>query len=331
MYCRLTIAECRMRKQLAGSRLAAKGQISWPSAVSNQRSAVSKNGDGLGKSFFCSRPISFRRRLGLANTYSAFLAETIIGLKVQVLYSSSSGNACHVFNEQGSILVDCGVSLAKLFQSGRFGIDAIFVTHEHHDHIQGVGALGRATGAKIFIHPASYDVLLSRNHRFFKGCSIATIEEGESIAVDSLMVKAHKTSHDAAAGLYYTFLDETNSAKYGMLTDTGMYLPAMAKVLSDCDALLLETNYDKELLEQYPEYPDAHKERIRSRRGHLSIDQTISFIRKHIDLDKMQWITFGHLSPRTNDPDIVFRRMKSVFPYYQSFSISPSSEHYVDR
>ncbi len=220
--------------------------------------------------------------------------------------------------------MDCGVSLARLFEKGRFGMDAIFITHEHHDHIQGVGALGRSTGAKIFIHPASHEVLLSRNHRFFKGCNIAMIEEGESAAVDSLMISAHKTSHDAAAGLYYTFRDESNGAKFGMLTDTGMYFPAMAKVLSACDALLLETNYDQELLEQYPDYPDAHKARIRSRRGHLSIDQTINFISKRIDLEKMQWITFGHLSVRTNDPDIVLQRTKSAFPEFQNFLISPS-------
>ncbi len=220
--------------------------------------------------------------------------------------------------------MDCGVSLARLFGNGRFGIDAIFVTHEHHDHIQGVGVLGRATGAKIFIHPASYEVLLSRNHRFFKGCEVVTIEGGESAAVDSLMISAHKTSHDAAAGLHYTFRDETNGAKFGMLTDTGTYLPAMAKALSDCDALLLETNYDQELLEEYPDYSDAHKARIRGRRGHLSIDQTINFISKRIDLDKVQWITFGHLSVRTNDPDIVLQRIKSAFPEFQNFFIAPS-------
>lgn len=221
--------------------------------------------------------------------------------------------------------MDCGVSRARLFGNGRFGMDAIFVTHEHHDHIQGVGALGRATGAKIFIHPASHEEQVLKNPDFFKGCSIATIEEGESVAVDSLTVKAHRTSHDAAGGLYYTFLDETNGTNYGMLTDTGMYLPAMAKVLSDCDALLLETNYDQELLEQYPEYPDVHKERIRSRKGHLSIDQTISFIRKHIDLEKMQWITFGHLSPRTNNPDRVLVKMSRAFPDYGRFHIAPSA------
>ncbi len=220
--------------------------------------------------------------------------------------------------------MDCGVSLARLFEKGRFGMDAIFVTHEHHDHIQGVGALGRATGAKIFIHPASHEEQVLKNHDFFKGCSIATIEEGESVAVDSLIVTAHRISHDAAAGLYFTFRDETNGAKFGMLTDTGMYLPAMAKVLSDCDALLLETNYDQELLEQYPDYPDAHKARIRSRRGHLSIDQTINFISKRIDLDKVQWITFGHLSARTNDPDIVLQRIKSAFPEFRNFFIAPS-------
>ncbi len=73
-------------------------------------------------------------------------------MKVHSLFSSSDGNACRVLNDSASILLDCGVSKKSLFQSGLFPIDAVFITHTHSDHIKGVGAVARATGADVYLH-----------------------------------------------------------------------------------------------------------------------------------------------------------------------------------
>ncbi|MFC1481598.1 MBL fold metallo-hydrolase [Candidatus Neomarinimicrobiota bacterium] len=247
-------------------------------------------------------------------------------MKVHIPFSNSSGNTCRVFNDTASILIDCGVSMAQLFKHGKFDVDTIFITHAHTDHISGVGGLGRATDAKIYTSPEALEVRLGNNRNFFKGCDVTTICEGDSVVVGSLSVTAHKTSHDSPGSLYYTVDYVEADTRFGLVTDTGVYLPEMESVLDSCDALLLESNHDQDMLEDFPGYSPSHKKRIKSSYGHVSNDQTCEFIDKHIDLDTKQWIAFGHLSENTNRPQLVLDNIKNAFPQYDRFSVAPSRE-----
>lgn len=246
-------------------------------------------------------------------------------MKVYSLYSTSDGNACRVYNNNTSILIDCGVSKTKLFSNGVFPIDAIFVTHEHSDHSQGIGVIGRATGATIYIHKEIYEKL---KHRYaLDSCNVKYLRNGKKILIGDLEVTPHPTSHDVQYSFYYMVEDKSTNSIYCHITDTGMFLPEMYANIKKSDALLLEINYDENKLDRFDGYSRFHKNRIKSDKGHLGLQQTINFIKNNLDLNKFQWIGFGHLSPRTIDYGIVSKKIYSNFPSYKHFYCFPGNTY----
>ncbi len=108
-----------------------------------------------------------------------------------------------------------------------------------------------------------------------------------------------------------------------MVTDTGRSTNEMNSELNKCDALLIEANYDEVYIDEYDGYSQLQKSRIKSGKGHLSIQQAIRFIDKHIDLKKVNWLACGHISPRTNRKIWVKRKLRKAFPEYREFYIAP--------
>ena len=244
-------------------------------------------------------------------------------MKVHSLFSSSDGNACRVFNDSASILIDCGVSVKSLFQSGRFPIDAIFVTHTHSDHIKGVGAVARTIGADVYLHRGALEDIYNSNRGLLKNCSVKHIEESVPIKIKDLEVTAFPTSHDKPNSLFFIVRDQNTNIKFGMVTDTGRSTNEMNSELNKCDALLIEANYDEDYIDEYDGYSQLQKNRIKSDKGHLSTQQTIRFIDKHINLKKLNWLACGHISPRTNRTIWVKRKLRKAFPKYRKFHIAP--------
>jgi phosphoribosyl 1,2-cyclic phosphodiesterase len=246
-------------------------------------------------------------------------------MKVHPLYSSSDGNACRVYNDNNSILIDCGVSKRKLFSNGVFPIDAIFVTHEHSDHANGIGVIGRATGASIYIYKGIHKKLKYRYA--LDSCNIKYISKGKQILIGDLKVTPYPTSHDVQYSFYYIVEEKSTKAKYCHITDTGMFLPEMYENIKKCDALLLEMNYDENKLDQFDGYAQFQKNRIKSDVGHLGVQQTIDFIKNNLNLNKFQWIGLGHISPRTNDYKIIHKRLHLYFPDYKHFYYFPGNTY----
>lgn len=224
-------------------------------------------------------------------------------LRFQVLASSSAGNSAYLSDGETSILIDCGLSgkeaLRRLeaanipYQS----IDAIFVTHEHVDHICGLAGIARKIKKPIY--------LTAQTAATIEDCSadvhFQTFQAGSKFKFGSFEVQSFSLPHDAIDPVGYTF--ESHAGKVGVATDLG-YMPDSIRVhISGCDILLLESNHDLEMLKVGP-YPWALKQRVMSRRGHLSNEVASQFIRDDMS-HRTKRLILGHLSEQNNLPALV--------------------------
>ncbi len=249
-------------------------------------------------------------------------------MKIKSIYSSSSGNTCRIHNDTTSILIDCGVSYKRLMLDEEFEVDALFITHEHTDHVAGAGVLGRKLEMPIHIHKDSYQYV---QKRIFKNCDdiINYIKGGDEVEIGDFLVKAFTSRHDSKnGGLGYVITEISTGKKFGYMTDTGSITNMMASELQGCDAYLLEADYDETLLAMYEGYDELLKKRIGSPYGHLSNDQIMDFIDTSIkdNFDNVQWILFGHLSDKTNSPELVKEAFSIKFPEFENIYIAPYEE-----
>tara|TARA_Y100000310_G_scaffold337361_1_gene424242 strand:- start:961 stop:1728 length:768 start_codon:yes stop_codon:yes gene_type:complete len=226
---------------------------------------------------------------------------------IHSLYSSSSGNCTRVYNDTTSILLDCGVSMKRIFSEGEFPIDAIFCSHEHTDHVAGAGVICRKLKTPIYIHKKSYEPL---TEKIFKKCEdyINEFEGGQAVTIKDFRISSFSTRHDSKnGGMGYIVKEISTGKRFGYLTDTGSFTKLMKETLTDCDAYFIEAAHDIEMLKTSELYDDVLKDRIMSPFGHLSNDQTMNFIEEIVKpkFDKTQWIIFGHLSERTNTVKLV--------------------------
>ncbi|MBT3231535.1 MAG: MBL fold metallo-hydrolase [Calditrichaeota bacterium] len=232
-------------------------------------------------------------------------------MQIHSVASSSEGNSTLISNENTHILIDCGISLkaltAKLGLETVSQIDAVFVTHEHGDHIRGIGPFGRKyRDVPVYINEKSYQ---SCQHQL-KNVNHQLIDNEKPVFVGDFEVRAFNVVHDTA-NAYGFFVTDEDLTHLCYLTDTGMITETTRRYIENADVLFIESNYDPDGLNEYMGYPNWQKERIR--RTHLSNEQTIDIIRE-IGLDKFSRIFMGHLSPRTNRPHWVKASFNMAFP-----------------
>jgi len=230
---------------------------------------------------------------------------------VHPLYSSSSGNSTLIYNERGQILIDAGTSFKKINEAATVEVkpEAVFISHVHSDHIVGAGPVCRKTFAPVYMSKETYE----KKTDMFNKCSVKFMRGGDVIETNGFTVEPFSTRHDVDS-LGFVITDRVNNKKLGYLTDTGSITKLMKVALIGCDAYYLEADYDEQLLKDYDDYDQYLKDRIMSPWGHLSNKQVLGLIEEVIDLFKTEWIVFGHLSVRTNDPDLVLRMATETFP-----------------
>ena len=189
------------------------------------------------------------------------------------LYSGSEGNAAYLETPSARILIDAGRCARTLTASLRqLGVspeelDAVFITHEHRDHIAALEVLTRK-------HPLPVHMLLDCAMRYrdsqaeaLCSCLVLYRQPYFTATVGDVTVRAFPTLHDSRASVGYRF--EFGGISVGYMTDTGCVTDRMEQMLSGCEAVVLESNHDEQLLLSGP-YPYDLKLRIRSNRGHLS-------------------------------------------------------------
>ena len=244
-------------------------------------------------------------------------------IKFCSLYSGSQGNCIFLGTERTKILIDAGVNAKHIEQGLRAigenpkEINAILITHEHADHIQGAGVFARRHQTPIYANNPTWESMYSCigphfdwQHKVIGG------ETGAVSAIGDIDVQSFAISHDAALPIAYTFFAEDR--QISVVTDTGMISQEICTYVHGSDAVLLEANHDQKMLMNGP-YRWPLKQRIRGPKGHLNNDEAANFALE-LARDGTKLIFLGHLSQQNNTPEQAFNTVSEKL-YTHGFSI----------
>ncbi|HLG02933.1 MAG TPA: MBL fold metallo-hydrolase [Bacteroidia bacterium] len=226
-----------------------------------------------------------------------------MSLFISALNSGSNGNCYYVGNENEAVLIDQGISCKELEKRMlRAGLSmkkvrAIFVSHEHSDHIRGVTATSRKYEIPVHI---TGQTLVSSGMGIDEGLT-RTFSAYKPVHVGPISVTAFPKFHDASDP--HSFVVEQNGIRIGVFTDIGAPCDHVIRNFKGCHAAFLEANYDEEMLSNGT-YPAYLKKRIRSDKGHLSNKQALDLFLNHRP-DYMNCLLLSHLSRDNNSPELV--------------------------
>ncbi len=223
-------------------------------------------------------------------------------MELSIIASGSNGN-CYLVESNGtSVLFDAGKSYRETAQrmaalGKEIGeIDAIVLSHAHGDHYEGIGPIARRLHIPVYVREDVYTAC----RRKIGAVDVRHFSTG--FRIKEMEITPVETSHDIASCGFVV-------DRFGLFTDTGCVTPEMRDILPDLDAVLLESNYDEEMLMNGP-YPRHLKERIASERGHLSNDDASDFISRFGR--HLSWVFLAHLSEQNNSAQKVRETFESV-------------------
>lgn len=227
------------------------------------------------------------------------------------LYSSSKGNSSYAGNSAGGILIDIGKSYSatkSALESNRIStndIKAIFITHEHSDHVCGLKVFLKNKKVPVFATRGTLNALLEKG-------ILNSLDEyheiGSGTEICNMKIEPFATSHDSNESCGYKIYFRSDSS-FCVTTDTGEITEDMKKKIIGCNGILLETNYDPKML-KYGYYPAALKDRISSNVGHLSNFVAANFAAELLSENTTRFI-LGHLSEKNNLPSLSFKAVTS--------------------
>lgn len=227
--------------------------------------------------------------------------------------SGSSGNCIYVGSEATHLLVDVGISGKRTEQGlNSLGIkpqelDGILITHEHADHINGLGVISRKYGIPIYATRGTIDAIREiSNIGEIDPSLFEEVREDEKFTIKDLTVNPMKISHDAAQPVAYRIA--YGKKKIGICTDLGVYNDYTVECLKGLDAVLLEANHDVNMLQVGP-YPYYLKQRILGNKGHLSNENSGKLLGQILH-DGLQTVVLGHLSKENNLPELAYEAVR---------------------
>lgn len=227
------------------------------------------------------------------------------------LSSSSKGNCTFIQTEKTRILVDVGISgsktekLLKSIDINPQTIDAIFITHEHIDHIKGLGVVSRKFDIPIC---CNYDTYVAMKDKIGKipEKNIKIFETGKDFIFRDLEVHPMPIIHDCADPV--GFVIQKRNKKLTILTDTGSVTDNMIEKMKKSDVYYIEANHDEEKLITC-KYPSCVKQRIKGEKGHLSNKDTATCLKKVLN-EKNEIVILAHLSQESNTPLLAYNTVK---------------------
>ena len=226
-----------------------------------------------------------------------------MSLYLASLNSGSNGNCYYVGNNEEAVIVDAGISCRETEKRmKRCGLSmekvkAIFITHEHSDHIRGVEVLSKKYRIPVYV---TVNTLLGSS-LLIDPLLLNTLRPYDPVRIGKLNITAFPKFHDASDP--HSIIVEGNKIRAGVMTDIGTCCEDVIANFSQCHAVFLEANYDEEMLEKGG-YPVYLKQRIRSDRGHLSNMQALELFTNHRP-SYMKLVLLSHLSRDNNRPELV--------------------------
>ena len=222
--------------------------------------------------------------------------------EVCVLASGSKGNAIYVSDGETSVLIDAGLSAIETERRllsrelDPRDLDAIVVSHEHGDHIKGVGVLSRRYQLPVYINEPT---LTAAKAQIGAVNETVRFHPGLDFSIGDLCLHPFSVSHDASDSVGFTVQDDTT--KVGIVTDLGIATQLVCHHLKGCRLIILEANHDQRMLEEGP-YPWHVKQRIQSRLGHLSNEASRDLLGE-ISHSGLRHVILAHISETNNEPD----------------------------
>jgi phosphoribosyl 1,2-cyclic phosphodiesterase len=242
------------------------------------------------------------------------------------IQSGSNGNCYYVESGSTSILIDAGIPGREaerlLAEAGRDirDVAGVVITHEHSDHASASGVFWRMFGIPVHMTAATY-AAAKRRSSLGRIDDLRTFTAGETIRIGSLRVETVPTPHDAVEGVAVVVADRRR--RLGILTDLGHVFPQLGDVIRDLHGVLLESNYDPELLDN-GSYPAWLKARIKGSRGHLSNGESAELLGDAAG-PRLEWACLGHLSEENNRPELALDTHRRIAG--RSMALHVASRH----
>ena len=233
-------------------------------------------------------------------------------MELRIFASGSSGNAALLSTGKGRLLLDAGISMRRVVSGLRAEgaepsvLAGILITHAHSDHIAGLNMLEKYHRLPVYCTAPCGDELLAAAPQ--TAGYLHRIEPLNSFSINGLTVTAIPTSPDAAGSVGWRIEDGSHSM--ALITDLGYVSPEIMAAAAGAELVVLEANYDDDRLRRGP-YPFYLQERIRSRRGHLSNEDSASFA-VYLAKNGTRRIILAHLSQENNSPSLALGAVKSA-------------------
>lgn len=236
-------------------------------------------------------------------------------IEICAIASGSNGNCYYIGNQNSAVLVDAGISFKQILQRMNernldpAKIKALFITHEHSDHISGARVLGKRLRVPVYLTAKTWYGAYKNQRPDYP----SFFEPGDVVEAGSFSVHSFLKNHDAAEPC--SFRVQYGEKSVGVFTDIGEPCENVRNHLEQCHALFLETNYDEKMLRD-GSYPYFLKKRVASDVGHLSNDQAFQLLQNHAG-SELKYVLLSHISKENNTPANALSVMKPLSQEYQ--------------